>query len=216
MSDYNLMDPNDESIVYWRKKSFYLNITNRCTNNCVFCVRNYKTAVFGFNLKLTREPTEQEIINELRKYLTNAFEEVVFTGYGEPLERLDAVCNISREIKRLFPEIIVRLDTNGLGQLINPDIDVIMELKLAGINQVSISLNASNAEQYNKICRSKFGKQSFEAIQDFAKAAKYIFKTNYTIVAIPQIDIQACQNIAKEQEIFLKIRQYSGPDLVIE
>ena len=216
MSDYNLADIKDDSIVYWRKTSLYLNITNRCTNNCVFCVRNYKTGVFGFKLKLTSDPTEQDVINELRKYLTNTFEEVVFTGYGEPLERLDVVCNVSREIKKLFPEITIRLDTNGLGCLTNPNVDVIMDLKQAGIDQVSISLNASNAEQYYKICRPKFGKQSFEALQDFAKKANFFFKTNYTIVDIPQIDIQACQKLADEQKISLKIRHYSGPELFID
>ncbi len=211
-----MTDLNDGSIVYWQKASFYLNITNRCTNDCIFCVRNYKTGVFGFKLKLARDPTEQEIINALRKYLTQAFNEVVFTGYGEPLERLEVVCNVSREVNKLFPEITIRLDTNGLGELINPDVDVIMELKQAGINQVSISLNASNAEQYYKICQPKFGIQSFEALLRFAKSANQFFKINYTIVAIPQIDIQACQKLADEQKISLKIRHYSGPELVIE
>jgi len=216
VSDCSLIDTNDESIVYWRKTSLYLNITNKCPNNCVFCVRNYKTGVFGFRLKLKKDPEEQAIIRELRRYLSNAFEEVVFTGYGEPLERLEVVCNVSREIKRLFPDITIRLDTNGLGWLINPDTDVIMELKQAGIDHISISLNASNAEQYYKICKPKFGKQSFEALLEFAKIANNFFKINYTVVAIPQIDIQACQKLADEQKISLKIRHYSGPELVIE
>lgn len=211
-----MTDLNDESIVYWRKTSLYLNITNKCTNNCVFCVRNHQTGVFGFKLKLMKEPAEQEIISELRKYLTNAFEEVVFTGYGEPLERLEVVCNVSREIKRLYPEITIRIDTNGMGELINPDSNCITELKEAGIDHISISLNASNAEQYYKICRPKFGKQSFEAILRFAERAKHLFKINFTIVAIPQIDTQACQKLAQEQKISLKVRHYSGPELVIE
>ena len=210
------MNQNKESIIYWLDTSLYLNITNKCCNNCVFCVRNYKSGVYGFTLKLTSDPSEEEIILELDKQTITEYKEIVFTGYGEPLERLDIVCNVSKKIRKIAPDIPIRVDTNGLGELLNPEIDVIDSLREAGVTHLSISLNASTAEKYQQICRPRFGKESFLAILSFAEKAKDYFDVLYTVVGIPELDLAACEKIAADQNIPLRVRPYSGPKIVLE
>ncbi|HUU76841.1 MAG TPA: TatD family nuclease-associated radical SAM protein [candidate division Zixibacteria bacterium] len=206
---------NKINLVYWRDSSIYLNITNKCTNNCIFCVRNFQIGVFGFNLKLDHEPSKKEILDSFTEVISEKFQEVVFTGFGEPLTRLNLVCNLAQEIKKIKKEIFIRIDTNGLGELINPGIDVIQKLRDGKIDALSISLNAENAEKYLKICKSKFGYESFKAILDFTSKAKQFFNLRFTVVDIPQIDIIACKQIADNFDIPLKIRHYSGPELII-
>ena len=208
-----MKDLSEQSVIYWRKTSLYLNITNRCCNDCLFCVRKYRTGVFGFRLKLENDPLEDDIIQELRENLSNKFEEVVFTGFGEPLERLAVVESIAKEIRKINLKIPIRLDTNGLGELINPEMNVLAILKKSGITHISISLNASNKEIYNKLCRPRFGLKSFNAIIDFAKKAKKDFVVNFTVVNVPLINIEACKRLAENLEIPLKIREYSGPKI---
>ncbi|MHA1245673.1 MAG: radical SAM protein [Candidatus Heimdallarchaeota archaeon] len=89
------------ALVYWKNTSLYLNITNRCSNDCLFCVRNYRQGVYGFNLKLEKDPTENEIMDAIKQELSRDFAELVFTGFGEPLLRLDLVCNIAKQVKQL-------------------------------------------------------------------------------------------------------------------
>ena len=134
------------SIIYWLGNSLYLNITNKCSNCCYFCFRKYKNGIQGFNLKLEREPTSEEVISELRKVINRKnWEEVVFCGFGEPLEKLDLVLEVTRWVKKNCRKA-VRIDTNGQGYLLNRGRDVVRELKEAGVDKVSVSLNAHDKE----------------------------------------------------------------------
>ena len=202
-------------ILYWRDSSLYLNLTNNCSNDCVFCVRNYKEGVFGFNLKLDYDPSFNEILELLSPKLLEKFQEIVFTGFGEPLVRLDLVCKIAVEIKKMRNSIKIRIDTNGLAELLNPGIDVVTKLKNSEVDSLSISLNAENAQKYNEICRPKFGIDSFNAILKFADKAKKLFDVRFTIVDIPQINLDECKNLAAKMNIPLKIRPYNGPEIVL-
>jgi len=108
------------SIVYWLGDNLYLNITNRCSNNCYFCFRNYKDGINGFNLKLPEEPTTDKIIAEIEEVIDKRqWKEIVFCGFGEPLERLDTVLEVTRQIKKHHP-ITIRIDTNGQGNRRRP------------------------------------------------------------------------------------------------
>ena len=52
---------SETNLTYWRGTSFYINPTARCTNNCLFCVRQFSEGVFGFNLELGADPTPEEL-----------------------------------------------------------------------------------------------------------------------------------------------------------
>ena len=109
------------SIVYWLGNKLYLNINNRCSNNCYFCLRNFMNGISRFNLKLRREPAVAEVISELREIINRRnWDEIVFCGFGEPLERLDCLLEVVRWIRKYYGKpVSIRIDTNGHGYLLN-------------------------------------------------------------------------------------------------
>ena len=132
--------------VYWIDNKLYLNITNKCSNRCFFCLKNFKRGVGGFNLKLAEEPSFAQITNELSDVLNmRSWDEVVFCGFGEPMERLDVLLEVARWIKQHYGRPLkVRVNTNGHGYVLNVGRDVAAELKAAGVDKVSVSLNAGD------------------------------------------------------------------------
>lgn len=120
------------SVVYWLDDNLYVNMTNRCSNDCYFCLRRFKEGIRDFNLRLRREPSSREVIRELQRVIgIKRWREVVFCGFGEPLERLDCVLEVAGWVKR-FHGKVVRVDTNGHGYLLNWGRDVAKELREAG------------------------------------------------------------------------------------
>ncbi len=186
-----------KDIIYYEAYgNLYLNITNRCSANCVFCIRDFSDGVYGYNLRLSHEPTVDEIISELETLDLLKYKEVVFTGFGEPTIRLDEMLDVTRYLNER--NIVVRLDTNGHAGLIHPDRNVVFELKEAGLSAVSVSLNAESEELYNELCRPIYD-NSYQAMLDFTKEARDAgMQTRMTVVGVPEIDIEKCERIAQD------------------
>ncbi len=197
-----------ETILYEAHGNLYLNITNRCTAECVFCIKRYSDGVYGYNLRLSREPALSEIIKELLKVDLSKYSEVVFTGLGEPLIRLDDVLEITRWLAaRGMP---VRLDTIGHAALLCPGRKVAQELAGAGVKIVSISLNAQDEKTYNQLCTPKY-RNSYAKMLEFAgDVSKAGMELRFTVVNLPAVDIDRCREIAKEYCADFRIRGYSG------
>jgi cyclic pyranopterin phosphate synthase len=196
------------SIVYWLGNSIYLNITNKCPNSCYFCFRRFKNGIKEFTLKLEKEPTTEEAIDELQKVLNrNNWDEIVFCGFGEPLERLDVVLEVTRWLKK-HSRKPVRVDTNGQGYLLNKGRDVIRELKDAGVCRVSVSLNAHNKETYNRICKPTF-EDAYENVLEFIKRAKESgLKTEATAVTVSEIEVSRVKEVAEKLGVKFSVREY--------
>jgi TatD DNase family protein len=196
--------PERGKITYPIRNSLYLNITNRCTAACTFCVRYHTDFVKGHNLRLGEEPTADQLIKDIGD--PTRYAEVVFCGYGEPLLRLDIVKAVAAAVKQRGGR--VRIDTNGHGNLVHKR-NILPEL--AGlVDAVSVSLNAQNAEVYFKISQPKFGVETYEAVKDFIREArKYIPDVTATVVAAPGIDIDACRTIAEELGARFRVREYN-------
>jgi len=197
------------SIIYWLGKNLYLNITNKCSNNCYFCIKNFKNGVGDFSLKLPKEPSTKEVINELQNFINlENWNEIVFCGFGEPLERLDCILEVCRWIKKYYGKAAsIRIDTNGHGYLINKGREVVEELKDVGVDRISVSLNVHNRETYNQVCRPKFN-NAFESILEFIQKAKEVFDAEITAVTIPEVDISEIEEIAREMGVKFRIREY--------
>jgi len=195
------------SIVYWLGNNLYLNITNQCSNNCYYCFRRYKSGIDGFNLQLLREPSTKEVIQKLQKVSNRKnWNEIVFCGFGEPMERLDCILEVTPWIKKHFAKV-VRIDTNGQGYLLNPRREVIRELKEAGVDKISVSLNAHNKTTYIHVCKPKF-KNAFENVLKFIENAGKEFSTEITTVTIPEVDIPKVREMARKMGVAFRMREY--------
>ena len=194
------------SIVYWLGNNLYLNITNRCPNNCYFCFRNFTHNLKGFNLKLKQEPSPEEAITELQKVINRKnWDEIVFCGFGEPLERLDCIIKVTKWIKK-YSGKIVRIDTNGQGFLLNKERAVVKELKETGIDKISVSLNAHDKNTYNQICRPNL-EDAYESILEFIEKSSKEFDLEITAVTVPEVDLSRMQEIAKEMRVKFRMRR---------
>jgi TatD family-associated radical SAM protein len=195
--------------VYWLENKLYLNITNKCSNHCCFCIRKFKKGVGGFNLKLAKEPSITQIVSELEKAIHKKnWTELVFCGFGEPTQRLDLLLEITRWIRRKYRKnLIIRVNTNGHSYALNPNRNIAKELKIAGVNRLSVSLNAHNKETYDEICKPKI-ENAYEAVLDFIKNAREMLEVEVTAVTTPEIEPRKVEAIAKKLGVKFRIRQY--------
>ena len=196
------------SIVYRYGNNLYINLTNRCPCNCVFCVRD-STPRLGDadSLWLKEEPSPAEILTELKRYDMDKVGQIVFCGYGEPTERLDALIETSKLIRSELKKTI-RLDTNGLGNLINGR-DIVPDIAKA-VDSVSISLNAPDAETYKKITRCDFGaEEAYTSLNEFIKECiRQIGGVTLSIVGgyLSEEDEEKCAEIARSLGVRFRIR----------
>ena len=195
--------------VYWIDNILYLNITNRCSNSCYFCLRRYKRGVSGFNLKLSTEPSVEQIIAELAERLQmRNWSELVFCGFGEPTERLDVLLEVTRWARAHYGRPLkIRMDTNGLGYLLNAGRDVVGELKAAGVNKVSVSLNAGDRATYIEICHPEIA-EAYEAVLDFIRKAQTQMEVEVSAVRLPEVDLSIVRKVAESLGVGLKVRDY--------
>lgn len=171
------------TITYAGRNGIYVNLTNRCPCACTFCLRHHDDHVFNSgSLWLEREPTVKEICDSLDRWELEKYDEVVFCGYGEPTERLDDLLQVAAYLKEKS-NIPIRINTNGLAELIAGEK---VAHKLEGlIDCVSISLNATNKEDYLKLVRPKFGIESYDAMLTFTKdCTKYVPSVIMTVVDV--------------------------------
>jgi len=195
------------TITYELENSLYINITNRCSNDCNFCVRNLRDDVNGVdNLWLEREPTVDEIIIDITNRDLTKYDEIVFCGFGEPLIRYDDVLNVADWLKENHTSLKLRINTNGHGNLIAKR-NITPEF--AGkFDTVSISLNAKNAAEYDKICRSEYGETAYAAVLEFAKLASEYTQVILTVVdTMAAEDIEACREIAEKLSVGFRVRE---------
>ena len=194
------------TITYVYGDKIYLNLTNKCSNNCEFCIRRNNDGLFDYYLWLDKEPTADEVIADLEKYELEKYDEAVFCGFGEPLYAIDVLIETADWLKA--HGVKTRLNTNGQAGLISgPD----TALKLKGrIDTVSISLNASDAEKYQKICHCKFNEEGFFEMLRFAvQCKKEGIRTVLSVVdVIGEEEVEKCRKVAKNVGVDFRVRTY--------
>jgi len=206
---------SQNNLTYWRGTSFYINPTSRCTNNCIFCVRNFSEGVFGFNLQLQEDPTVQELISEIENTWSDEFNDVAIVGFGEPIMNIDGVLSSIRKIKEMT-SVPVRMNTNGQALLIHPHRNVPKELAEAGLDRIQISLNAPDPDTYLRLCQPTFGRMTFDSMLEFAERCKPLMRVELSAVDIPGVDIDACRGIADRMGVEFRVRVFKGPDGALE
>lgn len=201
------------TITYEVGNSLYLNITNRCSNRCDFCIRQNGDGAYGSNsLWLEREPTEEEILAAVDARDVRKYDEVIFCGYGEPTERLDTLLHVAKALKAKYG-CKIRVNTNGQSDLIfGRDTS---SLFAGAVDTLSISLNAPNAAEYQRVCHSVYGEAAYDAILAFASHVKhYVPHVVLTVVdaALSAEEIEQCRKIAEQAGVPLRVRAYIGKD----
>ena len=192
MTDYNL--------AYLLDGKVYINLTNSCTNDCVFCIRSIKEDVVGANLFLNTENVKAEdVIAQLEAMHDKLSSEIIFCGYGEPMLKLEVIKEVAKYIKEKYPNTILRINTNGHANLVYKR-NVLPELK-GLIDKFSVSLNGESEEVYNELSQPHI-ENAYEGVKEFiALAVKEGFDTTATIVTgykNYKVDMQKCIEITKE------------------
>ena len=193
-------------ILYAYKDNVYVNLTNKCSGNCVFCVRNKKDGVGGADLVLEKDPTLKELEEAVDAFDFNECGELVFCGYGEPTCAVDNLIALAKYFRRDHTQKI-RVNTNGLGRLYHKR-DILPEL-CEIVDSFSVSLNAPNAKRYDNLVRPPYV-NAFDAVLDFAKDAKAAGKeVTFSVVTIlSESEIEQCRKLAEQLDIPLRVRQY--------
>lgn len=195
----------DNTIIYVVGNSLYINLTNRCTNRCEFCVRYYDKPVYG-NLWLKDEPTAEYVIDSLEKeWDLSKYKEVVFCGFGEPTYRIEDICTICKYLHGKGK--LTRINTNGHGSKIAGR-DISAEC-VSNLDKINISLNATDKEKYDAICHCQYGEDGFDIMLDFAKSC-VAAGCNTVLSVVDSIgaeEIEKAKNIAESIGARLKVRE---------
>lgn len=197
-------------IIYTLEGGTYFNITNKCPCNCAFCIRSKGEAV-GEAKRLwhDEEPTFDDIKAAVDNYDFSGVEEAVFCGYGEPTNAYENLIKTAEYLKRLYPDIRLRLNTNGLSDLINnkPTAKEICSV----FDIVSISLNDPTSEKYDKITRNIYPGKAFPALLQFTKdCVKYCDNVWMTVVdVISQEDIEKSRKICEACGAHFRVRSFA-------
>ncbi|MCD8018132.1 MAG: TatD family nuclease-associated radical SAM protein [Clostridiales bacterium] len=188
----------------------YMNLTNRCSCSCTFCLRSLKEFNEHNSLWLKEEPTVEEVKAEYEKYDWSKVKELIFCGFGEPTMRLDDVIEIGRWLKSIHPDIPIRINTNGLTDLVfgKPTAHLFEGV----MDTVSVSLNSSDVQKYLDVTRNRFGLQSYQAMIDYAKDCQnYVPHVVMTVVdVIGEEEVAACQKVCDDNGLVLRVRPYEA------
>ncbi len=163
-----------------RKGNAYVNPTNKCFTACRFCRKNALQKSVGAGLRFSREPSKRRFLSELKKNAEalRKAREIVFCGIGEPTLPFNRLVAAIKWTKQTLPDSKIRINTIGLAQWVYENRDVTKELKEAGLDKISVSLNALTAEDHNRVCPlappyrrllQRRAQTPFEAVAEFVR-----------------------------------------------
>ncbi len=204
-------------LVYLLDGKIYINLTNRCTNDCIFCLRKDKDDVVGQTLWLDNENSNADDVikqfelkrNELLTTHNLPFKEVIFCGYGEPMLKFDVMKQVAKYIKDKYPETKIRVNTNGHANYVYKK-NVVPECK-GLIDEFSVSLNGSTKEEYDELSQPKFD-EAYDEMKKFIKACS---DEGISVVASVvegykgrHLDLEKCEEIAKSLGAKFRVREW--------
>lgn len=188
-------------IAYTVGDSRYLNITSRCSLRCDFCPKTRGDwGLYGRYLRLIQEPSVSEVVAATGD--PRAYQEVVFCGLGEPTLRLYDLLEIARQLRQ--KGAFVRVTTDGLanrvyGRDVTPDFE-------DNVDAVSISLNAPDAETYDRLCRPPWP-DAYASVLDFARRIRdFVPEVTLTAIDGVGVDIGGCRQVSERLRLGFRVR----------
>ncbi|MDX2175052.1 MAG: YchF/TatD family DNA exonuclease [Candidatus Sumerlaeia bacterium] len=190
--------------VFINSNQIHVNLTNMCTNNCEFCARHGDGVYRGHQLLLDHDPDVDAITGSILREEYKSYGDVVFSGLGESLFRLDELQVVARAAKAAGKRVI--LQTNGQGLLLHGPS---LWKKLEGLlDLVSVSLNAPDRDSYNAICHPHDRERAFPAVVEFIRQAKASgFPTVASAIDLPEVDLAATRRLADELGVPLDVNR---------
>lgn len=189
-----------------------MNLTNRCSAGCSFCLADFTSEVYGYDLtlSLSEEPEAEDVIHAFElAFLDGAPEEAVFAGLGEPTLRLDVILTVVEWLgTRRVP---ARLDTNGHAALLHPGRDVVGELASAGLRGVSVSLNAHDEFTYDLLCRPTFSRAYRAVLRFIRECVDAGLDVTTTVVDVPEVNTDAAAAVAADLGAAFRVRRLVTP-----
>ena len=200
----------EDNLVYILDEKVYINLTNLCTNNCIFCLRQDKDDVCGQNMWLTSENIKpKDVIDQLEKHSSIVHKGVTFCGYGEPTIKFELLKEVAKYIKENYPQTYIKVNSNGHGNQIHKK-NILPEL-VGLVDEFSISLNASEEKLYNELSQPKIP-NAYNSTKEFAKISSELgFKTTLTVVSGYKnytVDICECESFAKNINAKFRNREW--------
>lgn len=197
-------------IVYTLEGGVYLNITNKCPCNCAFCIRSKGDAVGDAEkLWFDEEPTFEEIKKAIDDFDFSKVDNAVFCGYGEPTNAYDNLLAAAKYLRSVNPDINLRLNTNGLSDLINgkPTAEELSE----NFDTISVSLNEPTSEKYDKITRNIYPGRAFDAMLEFTReCVKYCKDVRMTVVdVISEEEVEQARLVCESTGAKYKVRSFA-------
>lgn len=198
-------------LVYELDGKIYINLTNKCTNDCVFCLRKDKDDVKGQKLWLDDEnSTAQDVIEQFEKIkVHNAGSEVIFCGYGEPLLKLDVLKRVAKYIKENYPNTKIRINTNGHANYVYKR-DIVPELK--GLTDtISVSLNGESSQEYDELSQPVF-EGAYDEVKKFIKSCSD--NGIETVASVVEgykgrhLNLEKCEKIASDLGAKFRVREW--------
>lgn len=206
------------TLAYLLDDKIYINLTNNCTNRCIFCLRQDKSDVCGQEMWLDNETfgandvieqLEAIIKKQLEAAKPNSLNEIIFCGYGEPLLKLDLLKEVAAYIRENYPNTKIRVNSNGHANLIYKR-NIAPELKPL-IDDISISLNAPTEEEYNELSQPNI-QGAYEGVKAFIKAcADEGISTTASVVENYKgrhLDLDECEKIANGLGAKFRVREW--------
>ncbi len=201
------------TLVYLLDGKIYINLTNRCTNDCIFCLRKDKADVKGQELWLESEDIILDDViaqfNEILRFAQNDKNEVIFCGYGEPMLKFDLLKEVAQYIKKNYPDTKIRVNTNGHANFVYKR-NLVPELK-GLVDEFSVSLNGENKEQYDEYSHPKFD----EAYDEMKKFVKACADENISVVTSvvegykgKHLNLEKCEQISKNLGAKFRVREW--------
>ncbi len=201
----------EQNLVYLLDGKIYINLTNKCTNECLFCIRSLKDDVCGTNLWLKDDVvTAEEVIKQLKKIKKDETD-IVFCGYGEPTLKLEVLKEVAKFIRENYKNVKIRVNTNGHANFVYKR-NIIPEL-VGLVDEFSVSLNAQNEDLYKEIAQPNLVCENILAeVKDFIKkSVEAGIPTTASVVTGYKnydIDVEKCETITKELGAKFRVREW--------
>lgn len=197
------------TLVYLLDGKIYINLTNRCTNDCIFCLRKDKADVKGQELWLDSEDiTASDVIAQFDK-IYNGSKEVIFCGYGEPMLKFEILKEVAQYIKSNYPDTKIRVNTNGHANFVYKR-NLIPDLK-GLVDEFSVSLNGENKREYDEYSKPKFD-EAYDEMKKFVKACADEKISVVTSVVDGykgrHLNLEKCEQISKDLGAKFRVREW--------